>query len=333
MIRTHRLLPLLGLLALAVPPFVIAEADKPQNAHLLLDRVARGGKPLTDAELSALLQSMPPQEVDVNLVMVSAVVTDRRGRAIPGLAARDFTVTEEGQQRPLAWFSEEQGRSFRIVLLVDASGSMGGDAQLDRMRTALTPLAREVGVADRVKLVAFAGQRVVDVTDWTSAAGSVLEQAIAVPRGGKTALADALVMAASRLPRAPVERQAIVLVTDGLDNASQRTTAEAIDAARSIGVPVYVLALADHAQAIQYERGGASPLVPLRAIADQTGGRFFPITEPEEAAAAAVRVREDLRHQYWLAFSPSRPLDGSFRAISVDTRRPGTQVLARLGYR
>ncbi|NJN63775.1 MAG: VWA domain-containing protein, partial [Acidobacteria bacterium] len=280
-----------------------APPEHPREVRSLLDRVASGGKPLSDSELQALLDLMPPQEVDVSLVMVSAVVTDRRGRAVPGLAARDFRVLEEGELRPLAWFSEEQGRSFRVVLLVDVSGSMDGDAQIEGMVAALRPIAREVGIADRVKLLAFAGRGPVEISDWTNRSESVLETIRDIPRGGRTALADALVMAAGTLPKAPIERQAIVLVTDGLDNASHSTAAEAIDAARRIGVPVYVLGLADEARVIQEKRAGNSPLMPLRAIADQTGGRYFQIVSAEDADAAARRIREDLRHS---TGSPSR---------------------------
>jgi VWFA-related protein len=334
-IRQVRLLATVALFA-AAP--LAAGAPEPEadraEAERLLREVAAGRASLSDEELEAILEALPSEKVDVNLVMLPVVATDRRGRSVPGLEADDFEVIEHGVgERPLAWFSEESSRPFRIALLVDTSGSMSGERTTEQLRDALVPLAREVSLVDKVKLLSFSDADVVERTDWTRRALSVVEQAIELPRGGRTALADALVVAAETLPPVPRERQAIVLVSDGMDNASSASVYEAVAAARSIDVPVYVLGIGGLGREIQDRLEMHSPLDLLETVAEQTGGRFFLVKDHEDALEAAGRIREDLRHQYWLAIHPSSPPDGRFRPLTVRVDRRNVEVRTRLGYR
>jgi VWFA-related protein len=191
---------------------------------------------------------------------------------------------------------------------------------------------REVGLLDRVKLFSFSEGGVNVHGDWTRRAMLVVRDALALPRGGRTAVADALLAAAAELPFAPRKRQALVLVSDGIDNASEASAEDVIDVARRLDAPVYVLAVGGEARRIQEKREEASPLAPLRAIARQTGGRFFLVSDREKSEEAAKTIRQDLRHQYWLAFTPSSPPDGRFRPIEVRARDRSLNVHARRGY-
>jgi len=107
----------------------------------------------------------------------------------------------------------------------------------------------------------------------------------------------------------------------------------ALRAAREVDVPVYVLMLGGVDRAIQGKRFAGSPLRNLAEIAEQTGGRSFLIDGPQAALDAAARIRDDLRHQYWLAFRPSKAPDGRFRPLTVKGDRRGAKVLTRAGYR
>ncbi len=306
--------------------------DRTQRARALLDRVNAGGPPLTDAELAEVMDGLPTEQVDVSMVMLASVVVDRRGRPVRGLKARNFRVLEEGRARPLAWFSEETDRPARIVLLLDTSGSMGTPLQKQRTRDALETLFWKFRSGDRLKMLSFAADGVQQHGDWTEEPFSLLDTAVALRREGRTAIIDALYEAAAQLPPAPGERQAIVLVTDGLDNSSEKEKADAVRAARSIGVPIYVVALVGEDRAIQEKRAQATPLRPLREIARLTGGRFFLAKDFFETDKAAVAIRKDLRHQYWLGFKPLRPPNGTYRPIQVEVNRKGLEVLARQGY-
>ncbi len=308
----------------------------PGDVRALLERVHGNGPPLTDAELRELLEALPPEEVRVALVQVGVVVLDRKGRPVSGLRREDFHLEVDGRERSLAWFSEDRAHPFRLVWLVDASGSMAGRARREQLRRALLPLARTVRLEDRIRLVSFGGGRVTVHGDWRRRPLTAVAEAVALPRGGTTAVADALVEAAHLLPPPVDERQAIVLASDGIDNASRRTAREVIDAARRVRAPVYVLAVGGEGERIRERtrrRRERSPLALLRRVASETGGRFFLVTSAEEAREAALRIRDDLRHQYWLGFHPESPPDGEFHRVRVRVDRPGVTVLARSGYR
>ncbi len=162
---------------------------------------------------------------------------------------------------------------------------------------------------------------------------AVVQHALEAPVHGRTAIVDALAMAAGQFPEAPKERQAIVLVTDGMDNASELTAQDAINAARLVDVPLYVILLGGWERQVQGKYYAGSPLRALEGIAEETGGRFFLTDGPDTALTAAAQIRDDLRPQYWLAIRPSKPPDGRFRPITIKVKRAGAFVRTRAGYR
>jgi Ca-activated chloride channel family protein len=324
---------LAALLAVGPAPAEESRADE-KRIEELMRRASGGGPALNDAELAELLRALPPDEIEVNLVMVPAVVYDRKGRPVRDLEADDFRLLEGGREQPLSWFSEEADRPLRIALLVDVSGSMDNPSVTERVRTALLPLARRIRVdRDLVLLLSFAAEGVTQHEEWNSHPLLTLRKALEIPRFGRTALTDALGIAAGLMPRVPYERHAIVLVSDGVDNASSSSTEAVIDVARAVDTPVYVFALGDEARKIQERQSPESPLRPLRHVAEQTGARFFVIAGPEDAERAAEELATDLRHQYVLAFQPEATRDGRFRPLTVEVSEPGLTVRTRPGYR
>ena len=317
----------------AAPSAAPSVAQEKPKIEALLERAAHG-QALTDAELERILAETKVEEVDVRLVMVPIVVVDRRNRAIAGLVKDDFRVEDPpGRPRPISWFSEEMNRPFRLAVLLDVSESMSLDEMRRRLEEALVPLAREVGLVDRIMLLTFSDFEVEKLTGWSDRPMAVVQDAIAAATHGRTAIVDALALAARQFPETPKERQAIVLVTDGMDNASQLTVDDAVEAARSVDVPVYVMLLGGLDRQIQARRYTGTPLEGLAEVAEQTGGRWFVVGDREQAELAAARVRDDLRHQYWLAFQPPGGRDGRFRPITVKVDKSGARVRTRAGYR
>ncbi len=298
----------------------------------LLERAARGEQ-LTDAELDKVLAATPHEEVSVHMIMVPMVVVNRSGRPVGGLTVKDFELRDLGQVRPITWFSEEMNRPFRLALLLDVSESMSIDVTRRRLEQALTPLGREVGLVDRMMLLSFSDHGVEQRSGWSDRPMALVQQAMDVQVHGRTAVVDALAVAAKQFPDAPKERQAIVLVTDGMDNASELTVKDAIDAARAVDVPVYVILLGGLEREIQNRHYTGTPLGALADVAEQTGGRAFMVDSREAAEQAATKIRDDLRHQYWMSFQPAQPPDGRFRPIEVKVKGWGLRVRTRSGYR
>jgi Ca-activated chloride channel family protein len=322
-------LAVLGVLAGAP---LLAEPSPEEAAEVLRKSIVSPDE-LTDEDLRTLEEAALVETVEVSRVLVSAVVTDRRGRPVEGLTAKDFSVSVEGESCPISWFGEDQAGPFHVALLVDASGSMGFRGREKRLGETIEPLLSRIEDEDRVRLFAFAEGRAVALSSWMRDAREIRRRAVELPRGGRTAIIDALDDVLVRLPNPPPQRHAIVLVTDGLDNASRADPKRVLLGIQRIGVPVYVLAIGDSTSEIQARRDEDAPLRILEVLATDTGGRFFLVQDEEDARGAAERIAADLRHQYWLAFAPPPSSGDRFREIDVATRRPGLAVITRSGFR
>jgi VWFA-related protein len=125
------------------------------------------------------------------------------------------------------------------------------------------------------------------------------------------------------------ERQIIVVVSDGGDNASAATFAETLRKAQASNVVIYAVALVDPLVRDQ------NPKL-LRRFADATGGRFFDPSGVARVDAALRDISLDIRGGYTLAYVPSNPLrDDTLRRIRVDVVSPGGRRLVagtRAGY-
>lgn len=310
--------------------------DPRQRAQQLLQRVSQGGSPLTEEELAFVLRHAPGNEVEVRYVTLAAVVLDREGHPVRNLTRENFQVLEDGEPRPVVWLDEEPRAPFRLALLVDASTSMQPQRRRAQLRRALLPLMRGVRHSDALRLFRFSEGDVEPVSGWVPWPMTILDEASAIRGSGKTALLDALAQTSRRLPRVSADRHVVLIVTDGIDNASRLRPDEVIAAARSVSAPVYAITLGGAATEIQARRGEARDLEVLETVARQTGGRAFVVGpgSTDEPAAVADRILQDLRHQYLLGFEPgSGGMSGAIRQLEVRVDVPGVQVLARKGYR
>jgi Ca-activated chloride channel family protein len=149
-----------------------------------------------------------------------------------------------------------------------------------------------------------------------------------------TSLHDAIAATARELAARPNSHRALIVLTDGLDNASRLTPADVSGIASAIDVPVYILAVVsplDHvgaATAVSSER--PLPVGDLADLARWTGGECYVASVPEQTSEAAREIVDELRHQYLLVFEPaSRP---GWHPLEVRTRGRPLMVRARSGY-
>jgi hypothetical protein len=126
------------------------------------------------------------------------------------------------------------------------------------------------------------------------------------------------------------KRRAIVVLTDGDDNASSYSADAVAAIASAIDVPVYVFAVGHDVVRLTDRARVAGRAAPLVQLAHATGGEFFYAAEPAEQDAAVARVVDDLRHQYLLAFEPSA--FGGLRRIEIRTRDNALRVTSRQWY-
>jgi VWFA-related protein len=152
---------------------------------------------------------------------------------------------------------------------------------------------------------------------------------------GATSLHDAIAEAAERAAARTGRRRAVVVITDGIDNASGMTPAEVSSVASAIDVPVYIIATVlpiDHP-------GREGSLTRTEAVTSDgtvedlarwTGGAFFYASTPADTSSAARQVLDELREHYVIAFEPL-PATG-WRPLEIRTRDKDYIVRARSGY-
>lgn len=284
-------------------------------------------------------QPQPKFRSSVDVVSVTAVVRDRKGRFVRDLDRGDFVVSERGQQRPILDFRSESDGPIKIALLVDISGSMRVGSKAVDARQAARQLFSGLRKTDSAALFSF-DTRLDRVTGFTSDIAA-LDAAMdnVQPPYGQTSLYDAVAETARAVVTEGARdgslphRTAVVVLTDGIDTKSRMTPEQVSAIASAIDVPVYVLAVMS---AVDDPRESPSDLQEpdvrsaLRNLAHWTGGEMFTASAPAHASLATRQIVDELRHQYVLAFpSSTRP---GWHPLEVRARDRDLIVRARAGY-
>ncbi len=279
----------------------------------------------------------PPQftdEVSVSWILVPVLVKSRKGY-VEGLDREDFELRVDGRAIRFDDFEQRGEAAWSLVFLQDLSGSMGTGGRLEASQEAIRYFLDRSRPGDEYALASFAmGSTVVDV-QFTEDQAPLRDAVSRWEAWGKTALHDAVAWLPDISGDSRNVKRAAVVVTDGADNASQMTAADARELVRRSELPVYVLGL---------ESGDPFELDPeghkvyryadvLNLLAAMTGGRYFAIHGPDDLKEACATIADDLRYQYVLGFDTSGTGKSDWRAISVVVKKPGVRVVARKGYR
>jgi Ca-activated chloride channel homolog len=265
----------------------------------------------------------------VNLVSVSAVVRDRRGRVMSSLTRKDFEVLDGGQRRELIDFQSDATAPASVALLIDGSGSMSLGAATDYSRRISSDILASLDSRrDNAALLSF-DTRLLTLCEFTRDFGRIREGLDDVNAFGSTSLYDAIAGSAARVADRTQNRRAVIVLTDGGDNASAYSPEQAAWIASTIDVPVYIFAVGEGATPPVKTDGKKEPN-PLAQLAQATGGDFFIANTPELIASAVKRVADELRHQYVLAFESSTTR--GLRRVEIRTRKSDLNVRSRNWY-
>src|SRR5258705_2578560 len=273
----------------------------------------------------------------VDMVPLTVTVTDASGKYVRGLTERDFAVFENGVQQSLSFFASEPV-PVDLALVLDVSSSMAAD--MPRVREAADGLVRLLRPSDRAA-VGGVGTSVGMPQQFTTEHERVTAAIDGLRASGSSAVYDGLYIALKEFARerrehAEVRRQVLVLLSDGLDNASHVSADEMADAARRAGVSIYIVALTDPApqtRGTPWNAAQERATYTMRALAQDSGGRIFFPTAPTELAAVYGAIAREFASQYDLGYVPARPGDGTFRRIAVRVLAPASGVArTRSGY-
>jgi len=268
--------------------------------------------------------------VDTNLVLVPVTVTDSRGAIVSNLNSSDFTLAEDKVHQAIISFSYETA-PISLGILVDLSGSMG--YKIEKARVAVEALLKNVEPEDEVFLVTFSDRPELrwPFTSDISAIRAALS--FAEPHG-RTALFDAVALAAQQMRGAHNHRRVLFLISDGGDNFSRLTKRGLRSVLDEEDVQIHAIGIHDHAMSRE-ELGGPWTLEDL---AKMTGGRHHMVENIGELPALTTQMSLALHDRYLLGYKPTPPgVSGAFRKIDVklvqkkDARR--LHVYARHGYR
>jgi len=271
------------------------------------------------------------EQQQVRLVLLPATVT-RGQRVVRGLEAGQFRLFEDYVPQEIKYFTSDLSERISVAFLLDLSGSMRQLDRLGQAKRTIRGFIESLRPEDQFALIGFADDQVAWITDFTSDR-ELFGRRLAVQEAyGQTALYDAVARAPQIVDDKIAGRKALVLITDGIDNASQLTTFKAMQLARSVNVPIYSIGFSNLPRKL-VGAGGGTMLRVLELISDETGGLLFTVEDAPDLERAARGIVRDLRTQYLIGYYPTRSLwDGSFRRIRLETVKGGLSVRTRSGY-
>jgi VWFA-related protein len=268
----------------------------------------------------------------VDLVRISAIVRDHKGRFVRDLAARDFEILDAGLARRISDFRSDLA-GVSVALLFDVSGSM--EAKLSNAREAATHVLNWLDATRDEAAVYTFDTRLDEVASFTTGLKALPDSMSAVVPFGATSLHDAIAATARRVVSREGRRHAVIVFTDGSDNASRLSPPEVSGIASAIDVPIYIFGIVpsidNPSEDIATASTDRSALAgPLADLAEWTGGHAFVASTPGQRSIAARQIIDELRHQYLIAFEASgRP---GWHPLQVRARDRDLVVRARSGY-
>jgi VWFA-related protein len=267
--------------------------------------------------------------VSVNLVLLPVKVTDAHGTFVSGLDSEDFRIFEDGQLQKLTFF-EERDTPVTVGLVVDHSRSMG--SKLPGVVTAVSSFALSSNPQDEMFVVDFNDDVLIELMrgkTFSHDAKELGEALTAVSARGRTALYDAVSEGLHHLQYGHLEKKALIIISDGGDNASHLKYSQVLTQARQSQALIYSIAL------VGAPGEEENPKILQRLCRDTGGVAYFP--GPRESVAdISKEIARDLREQYTLGYVPQNiKRADAFRKIVVKVDAPGRgglRVRTRQGY-
>jgi Ca-activated chloride channel homolog len=301
----------------------------------------------------------------VELVNVTATVTDRAGRFVPGLTQADFTMYDDDRPVEITHFSAERV-PVSLGIVLDSSGSMAGE-KISHARGAIERfLDRLLDSNDEVFLCSFS--RDVEVLqDWTTSRKDVSAALRRVQPDGGTAMYDALLKAVATAKGGRNRKKALVLISDGNDTISEADARDVQRVVRDAEVLIYAVGIDGDPEPAFVPRAPRFPQPPipfpgprrgrprwpgffqfptigrsgggerlnaaaLRELTDGSGGRTEIVRRSRDLDPATTSIADELSQQYYLGYVSPWARDGRWHTVRVEVRDRSLRVRARRGY-
>ena len=307
-------------------------------------RSQQGGA-LKTAENDEVLEIFPQYRigVDVNMVYVPVTVRKADGSFFRELTQKSFRIKEDGKEQEIIFFAQE-ALPTHIAMVLDISGSVR--PEWGTIKYAAERFLENLSPDDSFSLTTF-NDEVRLRMDWGKKTDRVAEVLSSVYCKDFTKLWDALWVVSNDLFKGIEGKKVIIIMSDGLDNSSDCSDADAVQAAVQAGISVYIVS---QTKALQQYYEYVYPEIPqwelqrdllhgeimLQQLARATGGRVLQPNNFGRLDDIYAEVYDELRNQYTLGYnSTNTATNGSYREIEVGVSAqdaPNVTVTARPGY-
>jgi Ca-activated chloride channel family protein len=307
----------------------------------------------------------------VELINVTATVSDALGRFVPGLQQDDFAVYEDNNPVEVTQFSAERV-PVSLGIALDTSGSMAG-RKMDAARGALARFTDQLlGQSDdELFLYRFSNFPAL-VQGWTNDRRRLLGALDRMTPNGLTAMYDTVFQAIPMAQLGHNRKRALVVISDGNDTVSQVGIRDLKEQIRRSEVLVYAIGIDGEGEPLVRRapqppriptpvpmpfpgmpRGGGVWLPPppgtggtssrglsddrvnaaaLRDMTDDSGGRTEIVRDPQDLEPATAGIADELSRQYFLAYASPGRKDGRWHSIRVEVKNRDYRVRSRRGY-
>jgi Ca-activated chloride channel family protein len=285
-------------------------------------------------------QPITTLKVTTRVVAISAVVRSKDGEFKGGLTKDDFILKQDGKEASIRYFSQGSELPLTLALMVDTSGSQRtfiGDESLASDVFFETMLGDK---RDRAMLVQF-DNSVVQLRGLTPSANALhlalLRMSAHAASAGGTLLNDAVYTVAKNSLAGETGRKAMVILSDGGDNGSRRSVAEAIEQAQRADVQIYCI-LYSEAQASAGMTGRRlatqdTGLEILEKLSESTGGQVFTVSPTLGLRQIYAQIGRSLRLQYELGYTPPPDLQPNvYHKLELRAKDKKLSVQARKGF-
>jgi Ca-activated chloride channel family protein len=265
-------------------------------------------------------------EVDVNAVVAPVTVRDASGRIVTNVARNRFHLYVDGMEVRIQDFALESDLPLSLGFVLDTSGSMAG-RKLTACQSLMSAFLGERRQEDELALWTFGDDRVLERFPFGMGWYLLPRVLETIRPWSTTALYDMIQRIPEVMERASHPRRAAILLTDGVDNASRVTAAEATAIAEGLDEPIYVLGVEPPPTA---SAGSTSYEDVLKLIAVASGGRYQRIPESGQMPAVARALLDELSSRFIITFATSGVGVEKYRTLEVTV--DGYRATTRKGY-
>jgi Ca-activated chloride channel family protein len=278
------------------------------------------------------------EQVSVSYVMVPFTVLGAKGVPITDLNAKEVSLLVDNQKVATDLFELSRNAPVSWTILLDGSGSMGLAGKLEAAKAVINALTARRKNGDDFALFVFDSRgRANELVPFTENPAAITRAVDTVKPWGKTAFFDALAEMPERSELGRNPSRAIILLSDGIDNASKLTRAEVEKRMEAVAIPVYAFSLREPGEVALNKVAPVSEEQAnfdlLAAMASATGGQLIVGNRPETLAKSMDAIEKVLRAQYLIGFPPTGKGAVKYRRISLQLAGRVRSVRVRAGYR